>query len=229
MDSSSQRPRFRLAWVISGLWLILLCGVNAWALSKLPGNARVPIHWNVSGEIDGWAGRTSLWIMPGTLVGITLLLAFLPRIEPRRENLIQSAGAYQAVWIGAVTLFSLLHLAIISSALGHKVPMNLWAGLTVGLLFVVIGRVLGKVKSNYLMGIRTPWTLSSEYSWEVTHRLGGRLMMAFGVALATLALLDLPGWWLWGGMVGGLFLIIGATFVVSYRAWKHDPSRSSRE
>jgi uncharacterized membrane protein len=50
-----------------------------------------------------------------------------------------------------------------------------------------IGNVLGKLRSNFFVGIRTPWTLSSEHVWDQTHRWAGRLFVGAAAVLAVLA------------------------------------------
>lgn len=220
-------PRFQIALAVSAALILILAGLNLWVLSRLPETARIPMHWNFKGEIDGWGGRGSLWILPGALVAITALLYFLPRLERRRENFVRSAGAYQAVWIGGLVLLSMVHVIVLLAALGHQVPMNLWMGTGLGILFVLIGRVLGKIESNHLIGIRTPWTLGSDHSWLVTHRLGGHLMTALGIALALVSVLGLPAAWLWGALVIGLVAMILATVICSYVVWRADPDKSA--
>ncbi len=222
----SSLRRYRLALAISGAAVGVQVLLNLWLLSALPAGSKVPMHWNASGEIDAWGDRASVWILPAAALGLTLLFFFLPRIEPRREHLERSAGAYQATWISILVFFTLLHLAIILTALGHAVDMNRWIGTATGILFMVIGGTFRKIESNYFFGIRTPWTLASERAWEKTHRVGGRLFVILGAIIALLALADLPGKPMWGTMVAGVLILIAVTFSVSYRTWKNDPDRA---
>jgi uncharacterized membrane protein len=69
-------------------------------------------------------------------------------------------------------------------------------------LFVIIGNYLGKVRKNFFIGIRTPWTLASDEVWNRTHRIGGRLFMLSGVIIWLGALLRLPLSWTVGVAVG---------------------------
>ena len=92
------------------------------------------------------------------------------------------------------------------------------------ILFIVIGNVMGKVRQNYIFGLRTPWTLSSEQAWDKTHRTIGRLI----VALSVIGLLSLffltPAYGLL--FTVGLSLVWGiASFVVSYNFWKDAPDK----
>jgi len=113
-----------------------------------------------------------------TLVGLPLLvaavaaiLALVPSFEPRARNLAMSGKAYVIAWIGGLALIALAYVALVLNATGHPVRIQVVVPLMVGALFVVMGNYLGKTRSNFFFGIRTPWTLSSELSWGKTHRL----------------------------------------------------------
>jgi uncharacterized membrane protein len=41
--------------------------------------------------------------------------------------------------------------------------------------------MLRKAKRNFFIGIRTPWTLSSDSVWDKTHQLGSILFITSGV------------------------------------------------
>ena len=88
-----------------------------------------------------------------------------------------------------------------------------------GILFIVIGNYLGKIRSNYMMGIRTPWTLSSDLAWDKTHRLGGKLFMLAGLLLLLSALFLPVTWWVYV-MLGTLFPMLIVLFVYSYLVWR---------
>jgi len=92
---------------------------------------------------------------------------------------------------------------------------------------VVIGNVLGKVRSNFMFGIRTPWTLTSYRSWNRTHRLGGRLMVALGLVVIGATALGLRGEPLFAIVGGGGGTLVVGVVVYSYLAWRADPDRRS--
>jgi uncharacterized membrane protein len=118
-----------------------------------------------------------------------------------------------------------LHVFAVLAALGRAANIAPVAGIGIGLLFVVMGNFLGKTRSSWLFGIRTPWTLSSERSWQRTHRLGGYLFMALGLAMVLSALLLPPQAFVWlilGGLLGTVAVLVG----YSYLVWRDDPDRS---
>ena len=155
----------------------------------------------------------------------TAILAVLPRFEPRRRNLARSAGAYRVVVVGVVVLLGGLHLVAVLAASGVAVEMGRVVSLGIGILFALIGNVLGKVRSNFMFGIRTPWTLASDRSWDRTHRFLGRIWVAGGLVLALLALVGASGPVLFGWLAVSLLLSTIVAVVYSYRVWRDDPDR----
>ena len=107
-------------------------------------------------------------------------LAFIPRFDPRAENLARSGSAYRWIIGSALVLLGAVQVFIVLAALGNELDVTRFVGVAVGILFVIIGNFLGKTRSSWFLGIRTPWTLSSDRSWTLTHRLGGYLFIATG-------------------------------------------------
>ena len=149
----------------------------------------------------------------------------IPRFEPRRANLERSGKAYGAVWIAVVTLLGGFHVLAVAAALGADLEISRLVLIGTGLLFVVIGNYLPKVRPNYLMGIRTPWTLASDLSWTRTHRLGGRLFVIEGLVLAVLGLLDVGPELLAVTIIGAIVVLLVVVSAYSYQVWKVDPEK----
>ena len=201
--------------------------LSAWAWPQIPDGAQVPIHWGIDGTPDGygpkWVGLLGIPILTALVVALLLVI---PRFEPRRTNLERSATAYVAVGI-AVTLFvTALHVAAVLAALGEDVNLGMVASIGIGLAFVVMGNYLGKTRSNWFFGIRTPWTLSSDLSWTRTHRLGGIAFMAVGLLVIVTALVAGPSVAIWV-LLGGMAASIVGLLPYSYLVWRSDPDRQS--
>lgn len=218
------RP-WTIALVVSLVLAALGAAAAAWACWRLPADAQVPMHWNAAGQVDAYGGRGSLFLLPAVVLFLTLLFAVLPHIEPRRLNLRRSANAYRTVWIAVVGFMTVIQAAIVATALGHSLPVGRVAMGGVGVLFLVLGSVLGSVRSNFFFGVRTPWTLSSELSWSKTHRLAGRLFATMGVLLAAAALLRAPDQALVYGMLAAVGVIAAVLVLYSYCIWRLDTAR----
>ena len=181
----------------------------------------IPTHFNVRGEPDDWTARAfGTFMMP--LFGILMYGIFhlLPRISPRRTNLDRFEDTYWLIANATIGFLSALHVLVLGRALGWPVDITSAMLLGVGLMFMVIGNVLPRTRSNWWMGIRTPWTMESESVWRATHRLAGKTFMIGGAVTAMAALLpeDVRPWVAMGGLgVGGFIPVI-----YSYLYWRRE-------
>jgi len=213
------------ALVVTAVALAFELGVAAYGFWQVPRGARVAIHWDAVGRANGYADAVFAFLLvPVLTAAISAGLALLPSIEPRRRNLQMSGAAYTAVWISLLLLMAAVQGAVVFSATGlaRSETMARLAPAAVGVVLAVVGNYLGKVRSNFFFGIRTPWTLSSERSWNRTHRLGGRLFIAVGLTAAATSVFPLVGFAALG--VGALVVIV-ILFIYSYVEWSRDPAK----
>ena len=190
--------------------------------SRLP--ERMPVHWGIHGEVNGYGSRAQgAFLLPIIMLGLWLLLRFLPRIDPRRANYAKFADTYELLVDSLVTLFAVMHVALIGAALGWPVSMERVAPALIGLQFIVLGNALPRARPNWWFGIRTPWTLSNDRVWTRTHRVGGYLLTGAGVVLLVAA--AFPGAWTFAlGVVAAIAAGFGS-LVYSYFAWKQETSQ----
>lgn len=146
---------------------------------------RVITHWGFDGRPDGWSSPAfAAFFFPALILGMYLLFLLLPFADPKKERYAEFAGTYQLFRIIFVLFFVGIYFIASLSNLGFNLPVGTWVPILVGLLFVVIGNYLGKIKLNWYVGIKTPWTLSSEAVWNKTHRLAGKVFVIGGLILA---------------------------------------------
>jgi uncharacterized membrane protein len=143
---------------------------------------KVVSHWNAAGQADGYMSKFwGLGLIPIIMLAFVGLFAVLPRIDPYKKNY----GKFRNYYEGFILLFILFMLAIqaqiILWSIGYQVIPNLTFPFLIGTLFIYIGFLLGHAEQNWFVGIRTPWTLSSETVWKKTHELGGKLFKIAGV------------------------------------------------
>ncbi|TKB46310.1 SdpI family protein [Thalassotalea mangrovi] len=168
----------RSAWVVFAITLAA-CLTGLWLL---PGDMQIPQHWNIHGEPDRFGSLTvALIYPPAIMLGLLLLLTFLKHFEPRQENLQESEKAKGWIGLAVTLLMALMAAANIGLGMGYEVPVLRLLMIAIFMLFIIIGNFLSKTRSNFFIGIRTPWTLSSDENWRRTHHLGGRLFMLAGV------------------------------------------------
>ncbi|MGZ8998586.1 MAG: SdpI family protein [Allosphingosinicella sp.] len=184
--------RKNMGW-LSLLAVLAMLATGAAVALSLPEGTQLPLHWNQYGVPDRMGSKWEALLMPG---GVTAVIAsiffFLPSLEPRTKDLERSQGLYLMTWIGLLIVMATAQLAVTGAALGWGLPMLPLIQGSIGLLFLLIGNQLGKSRRMFLVGIRTPWTLSSEEVWIRTHRLAGKLLVVGGLLLMVTALLPLP-------------------------------------
>ncbi len=208
-----------------GALVVAMFAGGVWTLTQIPADAQIPVHWSLDGRPDGFAPAwLGLFGMPTVAAGALILLALIPRLEPRRTNLERSFTAYVSVGIAIVAVIGLLQVGVVAGAIGRPVDVTSLALVGVGLLFVLLGNFLGKTRSNWTMGIRTPWTLGSERSWTRTHRLGGFVFIGIGLAviLSTAVLGAQVALWIMLALVAIGVVGVGA---YSWFVWRGDPDR----
>lgn len=207
--------------------LAVMIVLSAWTWAKIPAGQKVPVHWNIEGKVDQYGGKAeALLFMPALVAGCIAFLAALPWLEPRRLNITRSRKAYQAIWLAIVVMLGVCHCLMVMGALGITFNMNRIMPALIGAMLIVIGNYFGKLRSNFFAGIRTPWTLSSELSWNKTHRMGGWFMVVLGAALMITAIVG-SGPVAVGVVLGGAAAFIVFTMVYSYIVWKGDPNKQA--
>jgi len=208
------RSRWLGAAVVAAMWAFV-----AAVYARLPG--RLPSHWNLQGEVDGWMDKP--WgavILPVVATSTLALLWLLPRIDPRHANVEHSAGDRLLLINLLVLFFAVVQVATLGYALGWAVEVDRVILVAVGLLFVGLGNYLPRIRSNWFMGIRTPWTMSSEQVWRATHRVGGRTFVLAGMVMAFSALLpDAARAWALGVSIATAIVV---PLAYSYVAWRRE-------
>jgi uncharacterized membrane protein len=193
--------RWVIAWVaIVGAAFAFSAWYGPSHLGALP--ERVPTHWNIRMEPDQWKSReevranpfVTLYAFPTGMAVLAVAALALPWMSPRTFSLDEFRPTFDYGIALALALMGYLHVVILIGILGGDGPSAraLFAGMC--LFFALMGNILGKVRSNFWMGVRTPWTLASPKVWERTHRLAAWLWVATGLAGFILALV-LPQPW----------------------------------
>ena len=213
-------------WAIWGV-CALSFAVTLALLPLLP--ARIPVHWNVDGQIDGWAARPGAFFGPAMGLGLSLLMKFLPYIDPRRRSYEKFGRAYDAFRL-ALALFALILQGVTLYAAFYPdgLDVSRIIAACVGALLCVAGNYMPKFRHNYFCGIRTPWTLASETCWRRTHRFAGPLWFWGGLGVAVLSFV-LPQAAMFAASFAVFLALAVVPFVYSYILYKkaHANTRGS--
>ncbi len=199
--------------------LMIITSFIMWAFfyNKLP--AELPTHWNASGEADGFSSKlTTFFMSNGMMVLMYVMFLILPKIDPKKINYKYFSKGYSSIVIGIMILFFAINLGTIYIGLGHELKMERLIVILIGVLFLFVGNYMQQVKSNYFMGIRTPWTLSNETVWNKTHRVGSKVFMIAGILIMVTVFLP-PSMMIWA-IITIAFLMSAIPIVYSYVLYK---------
>ncbi|MES3020896.1 MAG: SdpI family protein [Pseudomonadota bacterium] len=195
--------------MLCGLMILTSLAITLALYPQLPG--QMPVHWGADGAVDGYGPRWSVFLMgPGLMALMVLLFAALPKLSPKRFEVesFEDVYGYVAVLVTAATGY--FQAVAIWAALSPQLDMRNAVLGGIALLIGLIGNVMGKVRRNYWLGIRTPWTLSSDRVWYATHRLAGKLMVGSALACALGMVVGAPM------LVGVALLALGALIPAAY-------------
>ncbi len=178
--------KFAVIIVLIQIALSLYLGLS------LPDDAKVPTHWNIKGEIDGWSGKwTASFLFPGINLALLLLAVFFPVLSPRfRKDPERFQKILPSIISILVFFFALIHIYSLLLAKDSLPQAGNFILIAIGLMFVLLGNLLPKIPSNFYMGVRLPWTLSSETVWRKTHRLAGWCFSISGLTLLIVGLIN---------------------------------------
>jgi len=215
----------RTPFVVSLLVIGAMLAIGLWGWTALPEGTRIAVHWDASGHPNNYASKAlGLFGLPGVALGMAVLFAILPYIEPRRANLLASRKLYLSGWYGSLFILANAQLLIVLHATGRVVDIRHWTLAAVGLLYLFLGNFMGKSRSNFFVGVRLPWTLSSELAWNKSNRLAGFGLMATGLAtLAAVFAAKSPAPVIVLG--AGTALSVTVAGIASYFYWKHDDNK----
>ncbi len=158
--------------------------------NKLPD--QMATHFGTSGEADGYQGKFAFLLTSSLmLIGIPLLLKVIRYMDPKRTNYDKFELTYDRFRLIFTAFLSVMMGVTILYNLGFAVNIQMIVLIGMGILFIFLGNYMSRIRLNYTMGIRTPWTLASEEVWRRTHRLAGPLWFIAGIIVIILAFL--PG------------------------------------
>jgi uncharacterized membrane protein len=198
--------------IIILLIILVSIAVSLYAYPIVP--EQMASHWNADGQVNGYIPKlVGLALMPVISIGAFLLFLVIPRIDPLRRN-IAKFRAYFDIFIVMMMLFLLyLHGILVLANIGFAFNMMQVIAPALAVVFYYCGVLIDHAKKNWSIGIRTPWTMSSERVWNETHRRGGKLFKAAGII--TLLGAVLPNYAIFFVLVPVIAVIV-YTFVYSY-------------
>jgi len=160
--------------------IILSFAVGLYFYPSMP--ERMASHWNFQGRVDGYMSKFwGLFLMPIISFAMFLLFVLIPKIDPLKANVQKFRKYFDGFIILMMVFLFYIYLLTILWSLGSRFNMGQFMLPALGALFYYCGVLIEKTKRNWFIGIRTPWTLSSDEVWDKTHKIGGQLFKISGL------------------------------------------------
>jgi len=178
---------YKISWPIFAIQLcivtaMLITGLLLW--DKLPD--QIPSHWNIEGEVDSYMDKEVwIWLFPGITLLLSLMFPFFSKIDPKKEKYVTFRRPWLILQMVFVGFFAYLYFISLYLTLNPTVSITPFIFGGIGVLLILIGNYLGKIRQNWFLGIRTPWTLDNEEVWNKTQRVGGWSFLIAGLVIFT--------------------------------------------
>jgi uncharacterized membrane protein len=214
----------RVYWIIALVLLAITTVVTALMYSSLP--ETIPTHWNIRGEVDGYGGKWTLFLFPAIMAGMLVLFYFLPALSPKHFEVDTFRSTYLYIMVLVVALFGYMDavmLYVVHRAVAKEPSIDLGRAFIAGLFlfFTLMGNVIGKVRRNFYIGVRVPWTLASDRVWNDTHRLAAWVMVAAGCIGFVMTVSGFS-------IIAAFALLIGSAFIPIIYSFVHYKSLERR-
>lgn len=215
------KPNFQTEWYAVAINLLFLLAAIFFHFN-LP--AKTPIHWNWEGQVDSYGGPVmAAWFLPILSIVLYFFLLFLPKLDPKPEQYQFFKKNYHYFKDLLVSFLFAIYILTNLAAFGYKINLAFYLPLLVGAFIAIIGLFLHSLKSNWFIGIRTPWTLSSETVWLKTHLLARPIFIISGVLMALSGLL--PLFWKKLIFIFAIVLIVLPLPIYSYILYRREKGK----
>jgi uncharacterized membrane protein len=212
---------FLLAIIVLVIELAVILYIGA----SLPADAKLPVHWNIHNQIDGWAGKNTA-IYPFWLfnLGLFLLMMFSGKLSPVfKQNKERYDAIIPLMTFGLVLFFALMHVYILLLGLHPEWQSQIqFIFVLMGALFIFLGNILPRMPRNFIAGIKTPWTFYSDEIWRRTSRLGGWCFVLMGLLMLVRGIFNINTGWMDVVMIIALVVLVFGPVLYSFILYLKD-------
>jgi len=181
-------------------------------------------HWNFKGEVDGYSSKAFMaWLFPTMISAMYAMFLALPYFDPKKKNYESFSGFYHLFKTLILAVLFLLFVSVGFFNMGYNLNITLITTIALGAFMILMGKFFKDIKPNWFMGIKNPWTLSSDNVWKKTHKLGGHFFTIFGAIIILCNFLpEILSTILF---ILGILLIIVGTTIYSYVVYASESKR----
>jgi uncharacterized membrane protein len=202
---------FKLNWKEAACILLVLVAVFN-AVLWYPSMPDVVVtHWDATGVANGWGPKwLGLFLVPMLIAVMYGFLSIIPYIEVLKQNVKKFYGYYENFKLILVAFLFAIYATSVAVNAGVAMPFGVVIFVGIGIVMYYAGVMTEHSKRNFFIGMRTPWTLSSDEVWDKTNRLGGLLLKVLGVLAVPLAFDGLQWFLVWMLLVVLAMIYLGA-------------------
>lgn len=183
----------RKYYIMGAALIAVVLASTAVAYPHLPNT--IPTHWDAHGNVNGWSAKWTLFAtVPGMMTAILLLFAALPWLSPKHFEVDSFRSTYLYIMVMILAMMAYAHALTLAAGLSWMVDVGRAIEGGVCLLIALLGNVMGKVRRNFYVGIRTPWTIANEQVWNATHRFAAKTFFVGGLLGLIGVILRAPFW-----------------------------------
>jgi len=210
----------KIQYALSLILIAIAVAAGFYFYPQMPG--QMASHWDINGNVNGYMSRAwALFLVPGLMIVLFGLFLLLPLIDPLKENIKKFRSTYDWFILVFTLFFFYVHGLTLAYNLGYAVDMGTSLMPAMGLLFIFLGFLLKNAKRNYFIGIRTPWTLSSDIVWDKTHQLGSKLFIIAGIITVLAVFLPSSAFYiLFVAIIAASLVTVGYSYLVFSRLEK---------
>lgn len=182
----------------------------------------IPTHWGFEGEPNQWSPKTwGAWIIPLMSLAFLVLFPLLPKLDPKKANYEQFKKPWGVIQTSLIAMMAYMFAVTMSVTLypQYNALVGRFVVFGIGVLFVILGNVMGKVRQNYFVGLKTPWTLNDPEVWQKSQRFGGWAFVLAGLAFIIEAIV-----WI---AILPVFIVLMAVMVILPIAYSYLASRKT--
>lgn len=201
--------------------ILILVTIVLWVVFYPHLPEQMPMQWGVDGSVNWTASRLhGATLNIGMMVILYPFMLIIPKLDPKRKGYLLKTKVYWVTIYSTMSLLFLVNIFMLIQSSGFNLAIHILVPLLIGFLFIIIGNYMQTVKPNWFMGIRTPWTLSSDSVWKKTHRFSGRLFMLGGLFFLIIPLL--PEAWIFAYILTLVIITGGMPLIYSYLIYRKE-------
>ncbi len=176
--------------IISLLLSLLSLGIILYFYPSLP--EQIATHFDIYGNVDGHGNKSEIFILAAAPFLATIFLPITAIIDPRKDNFKKFNTTFKILQIVLILVFISLAQSTLFYQLGYIKNVNQILFPTISIMLIIFGNYAPKIKHNYSIGFRTPWTLASKTSWEKSNRMAGYAFTLIGSITLILSFINIP-------------------------------------